>query len=288
MNLRSPDSITRWLVLVVVFLTSPMPLRAGVPVTLARELAETLVRRTQGTVATATENLVRRAARAAVAQGDEAAALVRGLGPRAVELVENEAVQHSPEAAQRLARQGATARWIVARQRSLALVREHGDGVAVALAKHRAVGEALIERCGAGAVPVLNRLSPRSGRRLALLAHEGFLARSGRAPEVLQVIRRHGDRAMDFLWRHRFVLGGSAVLAAFLAHPEPYLDGTAHLADSVLGATARPVAEGVGRAAASAVHATALIAGAITIALLAPPLVVLVTRLRRGLSARAR
>ena len=55
---------------------------------------------------------------------------------------------------------------------------------------------------------------------------DGELAQAGRHPEVLGVIAKHGDGAADFLWRNKGTLAGGAALTAFLADPEPFLDGT--------------------------------------------------------------
>jgi hypothetical protein len=84
-------------------------------------------------------------------------------------------------------------------------------------------------------------LAPRNARRLAILAEDGALARSGRWGELVAVIERHGDRAMDFVWRHKGALAVTAVLTAFLADPEPFLNGSRRLAGDVASTAARPV-----------------------------------------------
>jgi hypothetical protein len=52
---------------------------------------------------------------------------------------------------------------------------------------------------------------------------------------------------MDFVWQHKGALAVSATLAAFLADPEPFLDGSRVLAGRAAEAATRPVTEAVGR-----------------------------------------
>jgi hypothetical protein len=58
--------------------------------------------------------------------------------------------------------------------------------------------------------------------RLAILPEDGTLARTGRWSELLVVIERHGDRALDFTWRPKGALAVATVLETFLADPEAF------------------------------------------------------------------
>ncbi len=58
-----------------------------------------------------------------------------------------------------------------------------------------------------------------------MLAEDRVLARSDRWGELLAVIERHGDWAMDFVWRHKRALTVSTILATLLAEPEVFLGG---------------------------------------------------------------
>jgi hypothetical protein len=118
-----------------------------------------------------------------------------------------------------------------------------------ALVRHPGLAEPLLVRSEAPAARALGALSPRHARRLAMRADEPWFARSGRATELLDVIGRHGDRALEFVWKHMAVLAGGAALAAFLAHPEPYLDGVVRLAGTAAGAAAAPATEAAREAA---------------------------------------
>ena len=55
------------------------------------------------------------------------------------------------------------------------------------------------------------------------------IRQSGRAAEIFGVVERFGDRACDFLWRHKGTVFASALLVSFLADPRPYLDGVKQL-----------------------------------------------------------
>jgi hypothetical protein len=76
-----------------------------------------------------------------------------------------------------------------------------------------------------------------------MMLETGELAVIGRTPEVLGVIGKYGDPAMEFLWRHKGVLGSGAVLAAFIADPEPYLAGVKNITEVVAENTLKPLAE---------------------------------------------
>ena len=93
------------------------------------------------------------------------------------------------------------------------------------------------------------RLTPRNARRLTMLAEDGTLARTGRWSELLAVIERHGDRAMDFVWRHKGALAVTAVLGTFLADPEAYLGGGRELIGGAAQEATQPIALMAGTAA---------------------------------------
>lgn len=171
---------------------------------------------------------------------DDAIAAFRRVGPTTFRLVE-EVGEHAPAPIKLTARGGDEAVWFVSRPHAPDLFVRHGDEAATALLKHRTVAESLLGRFDAPAVRALNALSIRNGRRLAMLSKDGLVDRAGRAAELLGVIGRYGDRALEFLWRHKAVLAGGATLAAFLADPEPYLDGSFRLVGAAGGVAAAPM-----------------------------------------------
>jgi hypothetical protein len=89
-----------------------------------------------------------------------------------------------------------------------------------------------------------------------MLAENGTLAKMGREVEVLEVIGKYGDRAADFIWRHKGALAVGATLTAFLANPEPFLDGTQVLVGTVAENVVRPIAEVPGKVATEVAKGT--------------------------------
>jgi hypothetical protein len=120
----------------------------------------------------------------------------------------------------------------------------HIDDVARVAARHTLAATPL--RALSRAMP---RLAPRSARRLAMLAEDGALARSGRWGELVAVIERHGDRALSFIWRNKGALAVTTVLAAFLAEPEAFLGGGRELIGGAAQAATQPIALMAGTAA---------------------------------------
>jgi hypothetical protein len=118
--------------------------------------------------------------------------------------------------------------------------------------KHGQIADPLVQSMGRPAASALQSVSVQSGRRLAMMADDGALAAIGKTDEILGLIARHGDRAMDFVWRNKGALTATATLAAFLANPEPFLDGTTELARTVAENIGKPIAEIPGQVAQEA------------------------------------
>jgi len=248
--------VRSWNRVIVAVLLAVLPTSAwaGVKGKMARETAEYMARALgREAVPEGAEVLARKLEGLAVRHGDDVFAAARKAGPRMVRIVE-EAGAHGGPVVKLLARHGDEALWVVAHPDRLALFVKHGDGAATALMKHKGIAEPLVRAHQVPGVQALNAVSPRCGRRLAMLQESGDLERIGRSPELLDVIGRHGDRAMDFIWKHKGALTVSAVLASFLADPEPYLNGSRQLAEhateAVAEAAVKPLAELPGKVAA--------------------------------------
>lgn len=54
-----------------------------------------------------------------------------------------------------------------------------------------------------------------------------------------------GDHAADFIWRNKGVLASGAALTAFLANPEPFLNGKRDLAQVATDGVVKPVVSGL-------------------------------------------
>ena len=175
--------------------------------------------------------------------------LVRG---RAVE----ETLVRQGQRAELLARAGPGAESVISHPRGLAIWKPHGDQAVQALIRHGPIAEPVIESFGPPAVRAFNAVSPQNGRRIAMMFQDDSLDRMGRTGSLFEVVGKYGDRAMDFVWRHKAALTVTTVLVAFLADPEPFIGGTRNLAANVASAAIRPVAEAPGRIAQGLVSPT--------------------------------
>ena len=184
------------------------------------------------------ETLTRKIETLAVKHGDDALIAVKKVGPRSFHLVE-EAGEHGVQSVKLMAKYGDDAVWVVAKQNRLAIFVKYGDDAAEAMMKHGEIAEPLLTTLGK---PAAGALKTQGGRRLAMMAEQGELTRIGRTPELLDVIAKYGDGAMDFIWKHKGPLALSAALTAFLANPKPFIDGTADIAKVVAENVARPIA----------------------------------------------
>ena len=176
--------------------------------------------------------------------GDEALIAVRRVGPEVFTVIE-EAGVNAPRAVRLLAKygeQGATC--ILRRPRAMRQFLRYGEEAASVLVRHPGVAEPLIEQGGVSAVRALTRITPQGARRLAMVM-EGELKTAAGKPELMEVIARFSQRACDFVWRNKAVLAAGAVLAAFLADPEPYLNGVRDLVRAVGEPVVKPVLGGI-------------------------------------------
>jgi hypothetical protein len=175
---------------------------AGPTSTAVRETAEFVLKKFGKEAGEETvDTLSGKIASLAAQHGDEAVEAVRRVGPRAFRLAED-AGASATQAVKLLARAGDDAVWVVSRPRSLSLFAKYGDDAADAMIKHRQIAEPLLETYGASAARALKAVDGQGGRRLAMLFDEGNLARAGRGHELLGVVERFGDRALDFIWRN--------------------------------------------------------------------------------------
>ena len=178
--------------------------------------------------------------------GEEMLPALRRVGPDAFGLVDAAGV-NGARAARVLAvhgEEGAT--WILRRPKAMSQFLRFGDDAAAVLVKHPGVAEPLVDRGGQTAVKALGAVTTRNARRIAMVM-DSDLGKVARSTELLDVIAKYGDRAAEFVWENKGALAIGTVLAAFLADPEAFLDGTKELA-KVAGETAvKPLAEGVAR-----------------------------------------
>jgi hypothetical protein len=209
---------------------------------LAQETAEFVLRKFGREAAKdGASALARRIERAAVAHGPDVLKAVRLAGPRGLHLIE-EAGAHSKQVARLLATHGEHgAVYVASRPQAMQLVLRHGEEAAAALVKSRGVALPAVESLGRPAIGAFKALgSPQNVRRLAMMAADGGeLARIGRTPELLAVIEKYGDKAMQFIWEHKGALAVTATLTTFLAEPEAFLNRAKDITQAVV----KPIAE---------------------------------------------
>lgn len=224
--------------------TCTPPAQAQVKARAAREATELLFERFGVKVGRNVPELAARIEGEAARYGDEAVVAMRKGGLSAFGLVEATGADGA-RAVRVLAvhgEQGASR--VLSRPTAMKQFLRHGDEAANVLVRHPGVAEPLLEKGEAQAVKALGSIDPRNGRRLAMLM-EGEMANAGRHPELLGVVAKHGDGAVNLLWQNKGTLAGGAALAAFLADPEPFLSGTRDIA-SVAGETVvKPVVSGM-------------------------------------------
>lgn len=89
----------------------------------------------------------------------------------------------------------------------------------------------------------LTKIDGQNGRRLAMLADEGVLTKVPQRDAVLDTIGKYGDKAADGVWRNKGVVTVATVAAAFVANPEPFINGAVEVVDISEEKVIRPVAE---------------------------------------------
>jgi hypothetical protein len=184
------------------------------------------------------EQLSSKMMRLASQHGDElVAAAFKKIGPRAGKLA-GEAGEHGGLALKLLSQHGDSAVSLVAKPSALSAVARYGDDAAEAFIKHGSVGEKLVGTFAREGAEALVKVTPQNGRRLAMLSADGTLK-----PELMSVVTRYGDEACEFIWRNKAALATGAVVATFVASPEPYLQGTQQLVSTVAESAVKPLAE---------------------------------------------
>jgi hypothetical protein len=228
------------IVLVATFVAA-LPAQAGVMTKGLRDVLEYVGKKFSRDIAEeGVERVSVRMTRLAAKHGDElvSKAFTR-VGPRAGRLVE-EAGDQGGVVLGLLARHGEEAIPLIGRSTALGTVARYGDDAAVAIIKHGTVGEQLVGQFAKEGAKALVKVTPRNGRRLAMLAAEGQMK-----PELMQVITRFGNPACEFIWKNKGALAVGAALTAFVTSPEPFITGTQKLAATVAEAAVKPLAVGV-------------------------------------------
>lgn len=233
---------------------APIAVTAQGKAAVAREAAEVVLGRFGKEAAKeGVQGLTRKIELLAVKHGDDAIVAVKKVGPGTFRLVE-EAGEHGAEAVKIMAKHGDEAVWVIAKKDRMAIFVKYGENAGDAMVRHKELAEPLLDLGGKSAAGALKSVSVQNGRRLAMMQGDGELARIGRTPELFDVVGKYGDRAMEFIWKHKGALAVTAALSAFLANPEPFINGTADIAKVVGENAMKPLAEATGQAAVEVVR----------------------------------
>jgi len=214
---------------------------SGTAGTAIRETAEFVLSKFGRGVAGQTLEEVTEATTKAVARhSDEVLPLLRKSGHAGFTALD-EAGAKAPEVIKLYARRGDEAIWVISEPKKLAIFIKHGDAAADALLKHPGIADNLIGRFGGDAVGAMNSLSRQSAQRLSMVSDDGLLTATARSSELLTVVRKYGDEAMDFIWKNKGSLAVASVLTTFLADPQTYISGAKEL---IIDPIAAPIAKG--------------------------------------------
>ena len=236
------------LITLLLILTCYSTVQAGVKSKATREAAEYLLEHFGKEVGEeSVETLAEKIGGYGTKYGDDAIDAIRKAGPRGFKLLDD-AGENAPEVVTLLNRYGNDAVWVASKPRNLAIFVKHGDEAAEAMIKHPGIAEPVIEKFGQPAARAIRSVSSQNARRIAMMADDGSLAATGKADELLEVIGKYGDKAADFIWKHKGALAVATVATAFLADPQPFIDGARDIADVAvrpIDSAAKEVGKGI-------------------------------------------
>lgn len=207
-----------------------------------RETAELILAKFgRGTAGQTVKEVSTTTLRAVARYGETALPLLRRSGHAGFVALDQSGAK-APEILKLFARRGDEAVWLITDPAKLSLFLKHGESAAEALLKHPGIADKWIGRFGDDAVGAMNSISRQGAQRLSMIAGDGLSATAGSFEKLLPVIRKHGDEAMDFIWKNKGPLAISSVLATFIADPEAYISGAKQLIiDPVVSPVVTPI-----------------------------------------------
>ncbi len=253
-----------FLMLVAAFCPSVM---AGAKSKAVREAAEHLFKKFGKEAGEKTiDALAGKIGRYGAKYGDEAVHAIRKAGPRGFQLLDD-AGENAPAVARLLNRHGNEAVWVASKPKSLAIFVKHGDEAAQAMIRHPGIAESVIETGGLPAARALRNVSPQNARRINMMVDDRTLTAAGKTDELLTIIGKSGDKAAEFIWKHKGTLAVAAVAAAFIADPQPFIDGAKNLAEVAVSPLDSAAME-IGRGMAEGANWTVVIVGVVALVIL--------------------
>ncbi len=213
------------LALALALLFAP-PSEAGVASGAIHETTEVVMRKFGKEVAEeSAEAVSKQIAEAGAKFGEEGLEAMAKVGPRTFGKITVEAGEHASEVVKLTAKYGEQAVWVVSKPRGLAVFIKYGEEGAAAVMKHPGVAEGAVEQLGLPAARALNAVSSGQARRLGMMIEEGTIKAGERSAGLLEVVAKYGDKAGAFIWRNKGALTVAATLTAFLANPQPFIEG---------------------------------------------------------------
>ena len=224
------------LIAICIFLIGPKCF-AGVASETIEETTQIVLRKFSKEVGEETaQTLSGKIAKVSADYGTDGLVAVQKVGPRSFQII-SDAGSHGGQAVKLMAKHGDAAVWVIGKPKGMAIFIKYGSEAAETAITHKGVAEPLIDSFGGNAVSALKVLSPQNGRRLAMLANESTIKAGADSEKLLSVMARYGDKGMDFIWRNKGALAVGTTLSAFLANPEPFINGVQHLGSDVVNKT---------------------------------------------------
>jgi hypothetical protein len=172
-----------------------------------------------------TENLTKKVALFAMKYGDDAINAMKKVGPRSFKYIDDAGEHAGGQLVKIMAKHGNESLHVIAKPGRMAIFLKYGEEAGEAMIKHGEICDPFISKFGASAVKALANVSDnQAARRIVLIQNETGLA--PKMPELLDTIGKYGEKAVAFIWNNKGALATTAVLAAFLADPKPFIDGT--------------------------------------------------------------
>jgi len=209
----------------------------GQAVSVGREALESFGKYLAKSGAKAAPSTLRATETLIASHGDDALKAANAVGWKAVGEAAEAAGKQAPDVVKFMARRGKDSIHIISKPEKLAIFLKYGDEGAEALLRHKGIAETLIQAGGKPAVDALVKIGPRGGRQLAMLADDATTASLAKDPRLLEVVAKFGDRAMQFIWDNKGALAVAGTLTAFVANPEPFINGAVEMIGGIGGKT---------------------------------------------------
>jgi hypothetical protein len=158
--------------------------------------------------------------------GDDVLPFARVAGPKGLQLLDKVGDTGAKAILRIFQRYGAKAEWLINSPDRVNLVMKYGDDVADAMVRHPGIATDVVNKYGKGGAVALNNLDTMKGRSLVkMMVDDPAFSSLASGDQIISVVGRYGNAAMDFIWRNKGALAGTAAMAAFLRDPEPYIAG---------------------------------------------------------------